>query len=601
MPLPEGVVGDGSVSPPGAAPQLRVRLAQVTERGQHARNQDCHGACIPLEGVLLTKGAALAIADGIGSSEAGHLASEIAVRSMLEDYFSTPDSWSVKKSAQRVIDATNAWLYAQSRQAGHTGVQRDRACACTLSVLVFQSCTAHVFHVGDARIYRLRQGELEQLTRDHRVNVGDRSHVSRVLGVGPHVELDHESQPLELGDVFALLTDGVYEHVGDHALRHALAQADKPGAELGVLVADLVALARANGSTDDATVQIVQVVELPALNLSDLRQYSGPLPCPPLLSVGQTLDGFTVVQQLHASSRSHVYLVERAGVEGMHRSGERVVMKIPSLDGRQDPAYLERMLLEEWMAGQIHSAQVVRSVPGPSHRSCLYVLSEYVPGVTLTAWMRAHPRPGLDAVRAIVEQVARGLQAMHRRDILHRDLRPDNVLIDAQGAACIIDLGSARAAGLRTTAEAVEPLAGMGTLAFTAPEQFLGVPASVQSDQYALAAITYQMLTGRLPYGTQAARARSLVAQARLAYVPVVTPDQDLPVWIDDTLARALHPDPSQRFEALSEFLQGLRQPIAALGTRRPLCERHPLRFWQGLCVVLALALLCALWTLAHV
>ncbi len=576
-------------------------MAQLTERGQHARNQDCHGACIPREGVLLTKGAAFAIADGIGSSQVSHLASEIAVRSMLEDYFGTPDSWSIRKSAQRVIDATNTWLYAQSRQAGHTGVLRDQARACTLSVLIFQSCTAHVFHVGDARVYRMREGELEQLTRDHRVSMGDRSHVSRVLGVGPHVELDHASQPLESGDVFALMTDGVHEYVSDQSLRLTLAQAEHADTDLAALAADLVAQARTNGSTDDATVQIVQVVELPAQSFSDLRQYAGPPPCPPLLSVGQTLDGFTVVRELHASSRSHVYLVERRPVDAAGDRREQVVMKIPSLDGRHDPAYLERMLLEEWMAGQIHSAHVTRSVPGPPHRNYLYVLSEYVPGITLTAWMRAYPRPGLDAVRAIVEQVARGLQAMHRRDILHRDLRPDNVLVDAQGAARIIDLGSARAAGLRSQAETDEPMGGLGTLAFTAPEQFLGVTASMQSDQYALAAITYQMLTGRLPYGTQAARSRSAAEQARLTYVPAVTPDQDLPVWIDDTLARALHPDPAQRFEALSEFLQGLRQPMAVPGVRQPLSKRHPLHFWQGLCMALALALLYALWALAQV
>ena len=597
MQVPEGPAVNGASTQADAAPALRLRLAQVTERGQHARNQDCHGACVPRDAVLQAKGAALAIADGIGPSAVSHLASEIAVRSVLEDYFSTPESWSVKQSAQRVIAATNAWLHAQSRQAGHTGARRDQACACTLSVLIFKSCTAHVFHVGDARIYRLRQGQLEQLTRDHRVQLGERAHLSRLLGTEPHVELDHQSQTLAVGDVFALMTDGVHEHVSDAALREALLQAAAPDSDLDALATQLVAQARANGSTDDATLQMVQVLGLPASNLDDVRLYSGFLPCPPLLNVGQSLDGFTVLQQLHASSRSHVYLVEREG-------GERAVMKVPSLDGRQDPAYLERLLLEEWMARQIDSAHVLRSVAGPEQhghpRSHLYVLSEHVPGTTLAAWMRANPQPSLDAVRAIVEQIARGLQAMHRREVLHRDLRPENVLIDAQGHVRIIDLGSAKAAGLHTAAEAAEPLGGMGTLAFTAPEQFLGVPASVQSDQYALAAIAYQMLSGQLPYGTQAARTRSAAEQARLAYTPVVTPERDLPVWIDDTLARALHPDPAQRFEALSEFVQGLRQPTQVLRGRQPLIERHPLRFWQGLCGLLALALVGALWALAH-
>ena len=591
-------MGAGSGS---ATPRLRVRLAQASERGQHPRNQDFHGACVPNEEVVPTKGVVLALADGVGSSEVAHLASEIAVRSMLEDFFSTPASWSIRKSAQRVIEATNGWLYAQSRQAGHTGARRDQACACTLSVLVLHSCTAHVFHVGDARIYRLRQGELEQITQDHRVFIDGQKGVSRVLGVAQHVEVDHESQPIEIGDVFALMTDGVHEHVDAAALGYAMARAASPDADLAAVAAGLVASARSHGSTDDATIQILHVLELPDRHLSDLRQYAGPLPCPPLLSPGQSLDGLTVVEQLHASSRSHVYLVERESAEGQPTGSGRWVMKIPSLDGRNDPSYLERMQLEEWMARQIHSAHVVRSAPATPHRSYLYVLSEYVPGVTLTAWMRAHPNPGLDAVRGVIEQIARGLQAMHRREILHRDLRPDNVLVDEQGAACIIDLGSAHAAGLRTTAEADEPMGGMGTLAFTAPEQFLGVPASMQSDQYALACMAYQMLSGRLPYGTRVARARSFAEQARLGYEPVATPERDLPVWLDDTLARALHPDPAQRFETLSEFVQGLRKPTALRPVRQSLSERHPLRFWQGLCAALALALCCSLWALVQV
>ena len=88
-------MGAGSGS---ATPRLRVRLAQASERGQHPRNQDFHGACVPNEEVVPTKGVVLALADGVGSSEVAHLASEIAVRSMLEDFFSTPASWSIRKS-----------------------------------------------------------------------------------------------------------------------------------------------------------------------------------------------------------------------------------------------------------------------------------------------------------------------------------------------------------------------------------------------------------------------------------------------------------------------------------------------------------------------
>ncbi|ARU05047.1 hypothetical protein CCO03_10425 [Comamonas serinivorans] len=573
-----------------AVPALRLQVGQHSERGTHARNQDCHGAFVPQGHGLIAKGAAFAIADGIGSSPVSHLASEIAVTSVLEDYFSTPDTWSVKKSAQRVIAATNAWLHAQSRQAGHVGLQRDQAHACTLSLLVLQSATAHVFQVGDAGVYRVRQGQLDTLSTAHRVQVDGRPVLTRVLGTEPHVELDYQTAPLAVGDVFVLMTDGVHEHVSEASVCAALAHAELDDAQaLDRLARQWVSQARAAGSTDDATVQLVRVLALPVPSAADMRLFTGLPPCPPVLAVGQQLDGYTVLAQLHASSRSHVYLVA-------DERGARAVMKIPSLDGRQDPAYLERLLLEDWFARRIASAHVVRSLPGPPVKSHLYVLSEHVAGITLTQWMREHPRPTLDAVRAIVEQVARGLQAMHRQDILHRDLRPDNILIDEAGRVHIIDLGSAKALGLDRALDATEPLGGMGTLAFSAPELFLGQAASVQSDQYALAAIAYQMLSGRLPYGTQAARTRSRAEQARLRYAPVVQDDRDLPVWIDDTLARGLHPDPAMRFGELSEFVQALRMPsVAAAPQRLPLVARHPVAFWQGLCVVLLLALLGSL------
>jgi serine/threonine protein kinase/sulfur transfer complex TusBCD TusB component (DsrH family) len=409
-----------------------------------------------------------------------------------------------------------------------------------------------------------------------------------VLGVESHVELDYQSLSLVEGDVFVLLTDGVHEHVDAAQLCQSLA--GQGGADLDGIARAWVAQARERGSIDDATAQVVRVRTLPRPGPVDMRLYSGLPPCPPVLAVGQRLDGFTVLAELHASSRSHVYLVEQGG--------ERAVMKIPSLDGRQDPAYLERLLLEAWFARRIASAHVVRGLPAPPGQSHLYVLMEPIDGITLAQWMRRHPEPSLDAVRDIVEQVARGLQAMHRRDILHRDLRPENILVDEAGTARIIDLGSAKALGVDALPHVAEPLGGMGTLAFSAPELFLGEPASVQSDQYALAAIAYQMLSGRLPYGTQAARTRTRAEQARLRYTPVVHAERDLPVWIDDTLARALHPDPGQRFEALSEFVQALRMPGATAGRQRqPLAQRNPVALWQGLCIAMLLALM---WALAN-
>src|SRR5690606_27420071 len=120
------------------------------------------GAGLPENYLLQQKGVVCAIADGISSSNVSHIASETAVSSFINDYFSTPESWSVKTSAERVITATNSWLFAQTQQS-QGRFDKDRGYVCTLSALVLKHDQAHLFHIGDARIYRIQGQQIEQL------------------------------------------------------------------------------------------------------------------------------------------------------------------------------------------------------------------------------------------------------------------------------------------------------------------------------------------------------------------------------------------------------------------------------------------------------
>lgn len=181
--------------------------------------------------------------------------------SFLADYFSTPDSWSVKTSVDRVIRATNSWLYAQTQQS-QSRVDKDRGYVCTFSALVFKHETVHLFHIGDARIYRLREQQLEQLSVDHRVWLSSReSYLSRALGVAQKVEVDYLSLPLAQDDIFLLMTDGVYEYLSDSQIIEALHSPET--LDLDQVAEMLVHLADAQGSPDNLTLQIVQVQQLP--------------------------------------------------------------------------------------------------------------------------------------------------------------------------------------------------------------------------------------------------------------------------------------------------------------------------------------------------
>ncbi|MCQ8105188.1 bifunctional protein-serine/threonine kinase/phosphatase [Methylomonas sp. SURF-2] len=567
--------------------QLSVSIGQYSDKGRKAVNQDFHGAYIPPPALLGSKGIAVALADGISSSDVSHVASQAAVIGFLEDYFCTSEAWSVKKSAQRVLIATNAWLYAQTRQSQYC-YEKDKGYVCTLSALVLKSASAHIFHVGDSRIYRLRNRELEQLTNDHRLWIShEKSYLSRAMGMDSHIEIDYRNLSLEQGDTFMLATDGVYEYVAPRFAADAIERFARNPDAAAKAIADE---AHRQGSSDNLTVQIVTIETLPAPDAKELYQSLTELPFPPVLEARMNFDGYTITRQLHASSRSHVYLaVDR-------ENGAPVVLKTPSIALRNDPAYLERFLMEDWIARRIDSPHVLKPCAHTRKRHYLYIATEFVAGRTLKQWMIDHPKPDIETVRGMVQQIAKGLRAFHRLEMLHQDLRPDNIMLDGSGTLKIIDFGSTRVAGL------IEMNAGgrdeiLGTAQYTAPEYFLGEPPSPRSDMFSLAVITYQMLTGALPYGAEVCQCRTKAAQNRLVYRPMRQLNPAVPAWVDDAVRKAAHPNPYRRYEAMSEFIFDLRHPNPAFlrKTLPPLLERDPVGFWKGLCCLLALVIMALL------
>jgi serine/threonine protein phosphatase PrpC len=565
---------------------LAIRAGQWSDKGRKPFNQDFHGLCVPAGPQLATKGIAVVLADGISSSEVSQLASQAAVRSFLDDYYCTSDAWSVKTSVERVLAAVNSWLHAQN-QRGPGRYDKDRGWVCTLGAMVIKSRTAHLFHVGDTRIYQLHGKALEQLTQDHRLHVGGgQSYLARALGVHGHLEIDHHTVALAEGDTFLLATDGVYEHVPEAVLADAI---ERHGDALEAAAREIADEAVSRGSPDNVTVQIVRVETLPDPQAHEVTRLASALPCPPMLEPRMLIDGYRIVRELHASSRSHIHLaIDEA-------SGEAVVIKTPSIDLRGDRAYLERFLLEEWVARRIASPHVLklRMARAPSF---LYVVFEYVEGCTLAQWMLDHPRADIATVRGLVEQVARGLRAFHRLEMLHQDLRPENIMVDATRTVKLIDFGAVRVAGLMEMApeRGDEPL---GTAAYTAPECLLGQPGTARSDQFSLAVIAYQMLTGRLPFGTDVARCRSVAELKRLKYRSAQPANPKLPSWVDDAMQKALQLEPHKRYGDVDEFVAALHRPDAEFvrSRRLPLIERNPLVFWKALSAVLAVACLVLL------
>jgi serine/threonine protein phosphatase PrpC len=568
--------------------ELKISVGQHSDKGRKETNQDFHGVLVPNEPLLSLKGIAIVLADGISSSNVSREASESAVKGFLTDYYCTSESWSVRTSAQRVLEATNSWLHSQTRRSQYS-YDKDRGYVCTLSAIVIKSTTAHLFHIGDSRIYRVSGNSLEQLTNDHRVIISsEQSYLGRALGVNPQIEIDYQMLKVEKGDTFVLVTDGIYEHVAD---RH-IARAIKDGADdLDQAAKAVVELAYELGSKDNLTVQIVRVDQLPEGAANEVFGQPSELPLPPLLEARAVFDGYRIIRELHGSSRSHIYLAVDT------ETGTVVTIKIPSIDLRDDPEYLKRFMMEEWVARRIDSPHVLKPWLPSRKRNFLYVVTEYIDGQTLTQWMIDNPKPALETVRGIVEQIAKGLRAFHRKEMLHQDIRPDNIMIDKTGTVKIIDFGSTKITGVVEAAPSGNRNDILGTVQYTAPEYFLGEAVSSRSDLFSLGIITYHMLTGQLPYGAAAAKARTRSQFNRLVYRPASHRDREIPQWIDGTLERAVHPNAFKRYDSLSEFLFDLRHPNANyLNTSStPLIERNPLLFWKSTTIVLALAVVLLL------
>jgi len=386
---------------------------------------------------------------------------------------------------------------------------------------------------------------------------------------------------LEVGAIFVLATDGVYEYVNSDFIINAIKAHEN---DLDTVARIILDEAYGQGSTDNLTVQVIRIETLPDQNADELYQQLTELPFPPILEARREFDGYKIMRTLHDSSRSHVYLAMDMETD------TQVIIKTPSIDLQGDPAYLERFLMEEWVARRINNAHVLKPCLPTRSRNYLYIATEYIEGQTLAQWMIDNPKPDLETVRGIVEQIAKGLRAFHRQEMLHQDIRPANIMIEDNGLVKIIDFGATKVAGLMEISSPIERNNLLGTAQYTAPEYLLGESGTTRSDIFSLGVITYQMLSGKLPYGAQVAKAKTKSAQNKLYYSTVLDDDREIPVWIDDVLKKAVHPNPYKRYGELSEFLYDLRHPTKEFlnKTRPPLMERNPVIFWKSVSFILA-------------
>lgn len=558
------------------AAKLSISIGQHTKQGLKEENQDFYGTVIPKEPQLSNKGIAVAIADGVSSCISGREAAESCVRSFLSDYYSTPDSWTTKESAHKILTAINSWLYHRGQQSDSS----SHGLITTFSALVIKSTTAHIFHIGDSRIYRLQGGALEQITSDHRRSAFEKDYLSRAVGIDIHLDIDYFNTSLEINDIFVLTTDGVHDFVADHDIADIICTEQ----DLDNASKTITQLALDKGSHDNITCQVLRIDSLPIQSAVEAVDKLTKLPFPPELEPGMIMDGYRIEREIHASKRTQVY--RAVDID----NNETVVIKTPSVNFEDDPVYIEGFIREEWVGQRIHNSRVLKIVKQTRPRQFLYSVTEYIDGQTLRQWMDQHSQPEIKEVRLIIEQIATGLRAFHRLQMLHQDLKPENIMIDGNGKACIIDFGSTKIAGIAEIASPIERINLLGTKNYTAPEYLLGHPGSNRSDIFSLGTIAYELLTGKLPYGAALDKLTNKKSLPKLHYQTSTQYNPMIPQWMDNCLEKAVAIDPGQRYELLSEFIYDLSHPNnLAQDKSVPLLDRSPLSFWRGFAAIMVL------------
>ncbi len=556
-----------------------VKAGQCSHAGIKPSNQDCCGIRIPEGSVLEYKGIVAVVADGVGSSAAGREASEHCVKSFISDYYSSPDSWAARRSGETVTKALNSWLYNQGQKL----YEEELSLASTLSALVLKSTTAYLFHVGDTRIQLIRQGVLKPLTRDHHIIAGPKKrYLARAMGADSQVNVDYYQLDLQPLDIFILTTDGVHESLSPLELKEL---ALDEGNNLEERARRIVAQAVERGSQDNTTCQILQIESLPNEQDEAFYEKLTALPFPPPLKAGDRFEGYEIIKELHASSKVQVYLAQDL------EQKKKVVIKTPSINYEDDLAYIQRFTHEEWVGKALSSPRVLKVLAPSKRKNFLYYVTDYVEGETLAQWILDHPLPPLQRVREFTAQIIEGLRAFQRREMVHQDLKPENILLDAQGQIKLIDFGCVFVAGLQELYSPVEDSRIQGTEDYIAPEVQEGFAPTYQADLYALGVTVYEMLTGKMPYPPKG----DLRLPGKREYRPARLSNPLVPIWMDETIKKAVCPQPQYRYESFSEFFFDLNNPNPAFFKHQaPLMERDPLTFWKGF--ALLLFLLNVLW-----
>lgn len=566
---------------------LSVRIGQVSEKGRKAQNEDSLGFYIPDDVSCFHKGIVAVIADGVSTADAGKQASETCVKNFLSDYFSTPDSWSVKTSVQRILTALNRWLYSQS--VGQYSV--NRGYISTLSAIVLHGELVHIFHIGDSRIYRLRDNHFELLTRDHAHQVNDETcYLTRAMGMDVNLDVDYFCTSLEAGDAFFLSTDGVHDFLADAEIRQIImSELNDDAADLHRCCERLVAQALKNGSNDNLSCQLIQFHIMPYMRNEALTKRTNGanlhlnflnLPFLELLKKGDSVDGLWVMDVLSRNALYSEYLVKDVG------NGKLYVLRAPDKRLEHDLQFKSHFVLEPWAANIVRHPQILSYPLDGKYKHYFYYLREHDESMTLKDWMVQRQAIFLEECLEITHQLLEIVHFLHQKDIVMLNLSAENILIDAHGKIKLTDFSACYIQGMPETR--VSAYRNKLTTAYAAPEFLCDEKPAFSADIFSISVIAYSLMTNTLPYKHDYLRCANLNDYFKLKYQSMNRVNPMVPAWLESVLKKGLSLLARQRFTDASEMRNALKSP--ELEEQESVRQRDSLsNKWKTLCGVLLL------------
>ncbi len=564
---------------------LNIIAAQFSSIGQREANEDFVGYVSPEGKELQSKGACAVIADGVSGHSGGRKASEYCCRNVLADYFSTPDNWEVSQALEQIYRSLNRWILGQSQ------ANRELAgMATTLTTLVLQGAHYFFAHVGDTRLYLVRDGVWSCLTSDHVWHKPEMNHVlTRAIGLDNSLSIDHGMGAILPGDLFLMLSDGVWEATPAKDLRATVSKKEFASSDgLEILARALCEQAMQLGSHDNCTALVLKVVDVGEDSFQAVLRSHANFPVPHI-KPGDRIDGLEVLEEMHESRVSRVYKVSDP-------TGHQLVLKTLAQAVKDDAYERASLMHESWLNKKVTAKFFPQHVEPPQDQSAFYILTTWHAGKSLASLLESGKHFTIPDAVQIGLQLAKALGALHRRRIIHRDVKPENILLDENGHVTLIDLGVAIT---EMSSEENRGSSRAGTPSYLAPELFRAGEPSAVTDLYSWGVTIYYLLTRRYPYGEIEAFQTPRFGQI----VPACRYRPEIPEWLDNLLTKALQADPVERFETAEELLMALeRGPWGgeAKVMRRPLASRNQLVTWRVLAAVLFLCNIILLFILSR-